>query len=312
MSCSTFCLLLAAAMWMAVKPSSSRVPGVCPPCVRLHLTVSSFCAFTAARKPERRSPAPPAVLGLGGILFCGAAERERCVAAGAALRCNETAWGTAARLSEGGTRRSNGRRNAVTYERTALDKADNAIGGLKGKRILVLGASGGVGQFAVQLAKAEHGMHVTAVCSAKQSEFVKSLGADETWDYKLGIDNLKATYSAAEKQFDVVFDVIGEELLAAAMSGGILKSGGVVTHIMNRGSKGADKEYTAASEAGTGPKFVTTLVEPSGDQLSRLTQLFNEKKLRLKVAQQMPLEEVGKAQELVIEGHAGGKVVLTI
>lgn len=194
----------------------------------------------------------------------------------------------------------------------ALDKADKAIGGLKGKRILVLGASGGVGQFAVQLAKAEHGMHVTAVCSAKQSDFVKSLGADETWDYKLGIDNLKATYSAAEKQFDVVLDVIGEELLAAAMSGGILKSGGVVTHIMNRGSKGADKEYTAASEAGTGPKFVTTLVEPSGDQLSRLTQLFNEKKLRLKVAQQMPLEEVGKAQELVIEGHAGGKVVLTI
>ena len=163
----------------------------------------------------------------------------------------------------------------------------------------------------VQLAKLD-GMHVVAACSAKQSAFVQSLGADEIWDYTQGVEHLKATFSAAEKQFDVVLDVIGEELLAAAMSGGILKKGGVVTHVMNRGTKGAEVGYTAASEAGTGPTFCTTLVQPSGEQLARLTQLFNEHKLKLKVAMELPLEEVGKAHDIVIDGHAGGKVVLTI
>lgn len=66
------------------------------------------------------------------------------------------------------------------------------------------------------------------------------------------------------------------------------------------------------SDEGKGPKFFKTLVQPSGEQLATIAKLINEKKLLIKVAQVMPLEQAGKAHDVVIDGHAGGKVVLTI
>ena len=112
-------------------------------------------------------------------------------------------------------------------------------------------------------------------------------------------------------QFDIVFDVIGGELLDAA-AGSALKAGGIVTHIMNRGTAGADKRFEAAAAAGTGPRFAATLVQPSGGQLEAVTKLINEKKLSMKVARSLPLEQAGAAHDEVIAGHAGGKVVLLI
>lgn len=176
------------------------------------------------------------------------------------------------------------------------------------QRILILGASGGVGQFAVQLAKRVHHLHVVAVCSASNAEFVKSLGADEvfTYDTQGGAQGL-ATLGAT---FDAVFDVIGGDMLAVS-AGKCLKPGGCVTHIMNRGTDAAaNKEYEAKAAAGTGPAFHTTLVTPNGGELARISTLIDEKVLSMKVAKVMPLEDAGAANELVMTGHAGGKVVL--
>lgn len=177
-----------------------------------------------------------------------------------------------------------------------------------GQRVLVLGASGGVGQFGVQLAKHLYGLHVTAVCSSRHSEYMTSLGADELWDYSLGVEHLNATFK--DRLFDIIFDVIGGDLLDTSAK--VLAPGGVITHIMNRGTGGADKRYKEAYDAGTGPRFVTTLVEPNGASLSKATELFNAGILKFKVALEMPLEDAGKAHDVVIDGHAGGKVILTI
>jgi NADPH:quinone reductase-like Zn-dependent oxidoreductase len=77
-----------------------------------------------------------------------------------------------------------------------------------GQRVLINGTTGGVGIFAVQIAKAK-GCHVVATCSGEKADFVKQLGADETVDYKQGdlVQTLSQTYGTEDKRFDVVFDV---------------------------------------------------------------------------------------------------------
>ena len=186
----------------------------------------------------------------------------------------------------------------------ALEKASPKAG----QRILVLGASGGVGQFGVQLAKLLYNLHVTAVSSARNAELVRALGADEVWDYAAGSAGLEADFSS--RRFDIVFDVIGGDFLDASAK--VLVEGGIITHIMNRGTNGADARYKAAYEAGTGPRFETTLVQPSGASLEQARELFDAHKLTIKIALELPLEQAGQALDLVIDGHAGGKVILTI
>ena len=114
----------------------------------------------------------------------------------------------------------------------ALEKAEPKTG----HRILILGASGAVGQFGIQLAKLLYNLHVTAVSSPNNFELVNQLGADEIWDYAKGAAGLIDDYS--NKKFDIIFDVIGGELLDASAK--VLVDGGVITHIMNRGTNGAD------------------------------------------------------------------------
>lgn len=99
---------------------------------------------------------------------------------------------------------------------TALSVLDKlalkpAAGGAP-QRVLLFGASGGVGQIAVQLAKAR-GLHVVGVCSAKHAAHVASLGADETFDYALGKDALAERFGATnDTKFDGILDLVGGDL----------------------------------------------------------------------------------------------------
>lgn len=186
----------------------------------------------------------------------------------------------------------------------ALEKATPS----NGQRILVLGASGAVGQFGVQLAKLLYNLHVTAVSSPSNFELVKNLGADEIWDYAGGASGLETDF--ANNKFDIVFDVIGGDLLDASSK--VLVDGGIITHILNRGTNGADATYKANYDAGTGPRFETTLVKPSGESLKTASEFFDAGKLSIKIAKEFPLEQAGQAHDLVIDGHAGGKLLLII
>ena len=186
----------------------------------------------------------------------------------------------------------------------ALEKAAPAAG----QRVLINGASGGVGHVAVQLAKVLFGLHVTAVCSAARAEWVKGLGADEVVDYGLGLEASLAPFAAdAAKAFDIILDVTGGEWLDYAAAH-VLKAGGIVTHVMNRGS--GDSKLVAAK--GDGRRFATTLIRPDGAQCKQIAELMDAGKLKVKVAKEYKLEDVGAAQDEVIAGHAGGKVILLI
>lgn len=187
----------------------------------------------------------------------------------------------------------------------ALEKAEPK----KGQTILIFGASGGVGHVAVQLAKTQYGLNVTAVSSKKYADWVKSLGADSVWEYDTqgGVDGIKSSF--ADKKFDIVLDVVGGDYIKAAYEHA-LKKEGVLSHVLNRGGVDAafEAEVQKASDAGTGPKFFKTLVQPSGQSMALFASLINEGKLKVKVAKTMPLKEAGKGHDLVIDGHAGGKV----
>jgi len=193
---------------------------------------------------------------------------------------------------------------------TALQALDKAKPLHPNQRILILGASGAVGQFGIQLAKVIYNLHVTAVSSKENFELVKSLGADEVWDYANGAIGLERDFQ--DRKFDIIFDVIGGDLLDSSAK--VLVEGGVITHIMNRGTNGADLKYKESAANGTGPKFETTLVQPNGEDLQKAAELFDSGKLTIKIAKEFALDEAGAgaAHDLVIDGHAGGKVILII
>ena len=88
----------------------------------------------------------------------------------------------------------------------ALEKARPQAG----QRVLINGASGGVGMFAVQLAKKVHHLHVVALALAKHFDWLKEYGADEVFDYTQGVEAVVAAYKS--QPFDILFDVIGGEL----------------------------------------------------------------------------------------------------
>ncbi|GHF41507.1 NADPH:quinone reductase [Kitasatospora xanthocidica] len=166
----------------------------------------------------------------------------------------------------------------------------------EGQRVLVHRAAGGVGHFAVQIAKAR-GAYVIALASEPKHAFLKELGADEVVDYRT------TDYTQAVKDVDVVFDSSSENTRALE----VLKPGGVLVSIMEH----HDRELAAAIEA-AGRHFAGVSVEPDYAALEEIAALVDEGRIRPHVAQAFPLAEVGRAHELVASGTVQGKVVLTV
>jgi NADPH:quinone reductase-like Zn-dependent oxidoreductase len=167
---------------------------------------------------------------------------------------------------------------------------------LKGQTVLVHAASGGVGIFAVQFAKAK-GARVIGTTSAKNAQFVQSLGADATIDYRS---------VAFEKQLsgvDLVIDLIGGEYAERSIA--VLKPGGVLASI----SPGSPATAQKATDAKV--KAISVRVHPDGGQLREITALIDAGKVKTSIAATFPLAEAGRAQELSKEGHTRGKIVLT-
>ena len=217
----------------------------------------------------------------------------------------------------------------------ALEKAAPAAG----QRVLITGASGGVGHIAVQLAKVVHSLHVTAVCSAKHAAWMRELGADAVVDYAPGVEAALKPFADEAQQFDIVIDTIGGEMVDFAAKH-CLRKGGIVcelwcrdcalvsrtfqqhesltrprrlaslraAHIMNKGS--GDSKVVGAG--GDGVRFATTLIAPSGEQAAQVAALIDAGKLKIKVAREYPLEEATAALNEVMASHAGGKVILVV
>ena len=164
-----------------------------------------------------------------------------------------------------------------------------------GQTVLIHGGSGGVGSFAIQIAKA-HGAKVIATASAANQELLKQLGAD------VAIDYTKQNFENVAKDVDVVLDSIGKDTLARSY--GVVKKGGIIVSLVARPDPAELAKHGIRGEA--------LSVDPNSDELSEIGKLIDEKKINVIVSQTFPLSEARKAQEQVATGHTRGKIVLKV
>jgi NADPH:quinone reductase-like Zn-dependent oxidoreductase len=164
-----------------------------------------------------------------------------------------------------------------------------------GQTVLVHGGSGGVGSFAIQIAKAR-GAKVIATASTANQDFLKQLGAD------VAIDYTKQKFEDIAKDVDVVLDSIGKDTLARSY--GVVKKGGIIVSLVARPN-------TSKLEK-RGIHGAALSVDPNSQELGEIGKLIDDKKIKVIVSQTFPLAEARKAQEQVATGHTRGKIVLKI
>jgi len=164
-----------------------------------------------------------------------------------------------------------------------------------GQRVLIHGAAGGVGTFAVQLA-ARRGAHVIGTASAKNDRLLRELGADEVIDYTA------ARFEDLVHDVDLVLDTIGGDTLDR--SWGVLRKGGTLVTIA-----GADNPKKAKR---FGVRSLFFVVEPNRQQLMEIGRWIDAGTLRVVVEAVFPLEQARMAFEKSLQGHNRGKIVLRV
>ena len=172
-------------------------------------------------------------------------------------------------------------------------------GELARRKVLVNGASGGVGTFAVQFAKIS-GAEVTAVCSAGSAALAGELGADHVVDYE------EEDFARHEDWYDVIFDVVGNRSFGACRRA--LSSAGVYVTT----EPGPRNFLSQLATMPAHKKARVVLVKPSGEELSLLKQLFEAGRLRVVLDSVYPFEEAAEAHAHGEAGHARGKIVLRV
>lgn len=173
------------------------------------------------------------------------------------------------------------------------------------KNILINGASGGVGSFAVQIAKAS-GAAVTALCGTHTAELVKELGADRVIDYT------KQDFRELSDTYDIIFDAVGKRSFFGVRKK--LKSGGYyVTTLPNKPADILSFFLTfSLSFFGFSRRSTFISVRPSGADLHTLSLMVKEGKLWPFIDREYTLEEINKAHAYSEGGHARGKIVIKI
>ncbi len=179
---------------------------------------------------------------------------------------------------------------------TALQAFRKAGGIAEGDRVLVNGASGGVGSFAVQIAKAM-GAEVTAVCSTRNIDFVNSLGADKVIDYT------SEDFSRLKTRFHVVFDAVAKSSFRKCRRI-LIRGGDYVTTVPNRGLLWHKAfNFTRKKKA----DFI--LVKPSGDDLEIIADMMARGLVKPYVQQSFLLSEGSAAHEMMETERVRGKIV---
>ncbi len=164
-----------------------------------------------------------------------------------------------------------------------------------GQTVLIHGGSGGVGSFAIQIAKAR-GAKVIATASTANQDLLKQLGAD------VAIDYTKQKFEDVAKDVDVVLDSVGKDTLARSY--GVVKKGGFIVSIVGRPDPAELEKH--------GIRGASISVEPNSSELAEIGRLIDEKKIKVIVSQTFPLAESAKAQEQIATHHTRGKIVLKV
>jgi len=167
-----------------------------------------------------------------------------------------------------------------------------------GQRVLVHAAAGGVGHFAVQIAK-QFGAYVIGTASAANNEFLKSLGVDQTVDYT------REDFSQTLRDIDIVLDPIGGETTIKSLQ--VLKPGGTLVSIVS-GVKA--EAQSIAGENNIAAK--NYLVHSSGEDTEQLAVLLKEGKLKPTISGRYTLEQMPEAHRKIETGKTRGKIVVNV
>jgi NADPH:quinone reductase-like Zn-dependent oxidoreductase len=170
------------------------------------------------------------------------------------------------------------------------------IAGLEsGQTVLVHGAAGGVGTFAVQFAKWK-GAYVIGTASSKNAEFLKSIGSDEVIDYR------NQQFEEIVSNLDVVLDTIGGDTFERSWE--VLKPGGFLVSTVASIPEGAPQKY--------GVRAKTLMTQADGRELAQIAAIIDEQKIKPIVTTVLPLNDARKAHEMSESGHSRGKIVLRV
>ena len=184
-----------------------------------------------------------------------------------------------------------------------------------GQRVLIHAAAGGVGSFAIQIAKS-FGAYVAATAGTRNQDFLRELGADLTLDYTR--DRIEDRISG----YDLVLDGVGRSTWAASLKA--LRRGGRLVTLLppapeDEGSRLKFLAKTAAAllQSWTaaflqGKRLLMVRVQPRGGELDKITALIEAGKIRPVIQQTFPLEQIQQAHHLSEQGHVRGKIVLRI
>lgn len=189
----------------------------------------------------------------------------------------------------------------------------------KGQKILIQAGAGGVGTFAIQLAKLM-GATVATTASAAGADLVKTLGADEIINYKT------EKFEEILKNYDAVFDTLGGEILEKSFE--VIKSGGKIVSVSGLPNARFGKEYgsgffktllfSAASHKLTAlekkhnAEYTFLFMKPSGEQLRIIANHIENGKIKPIIDRVFPFEDAQKAMEYAESGRAKGKIIVKI
>lgn len=183
---------------------------------------------------------------------------------------------------------------------TAWQCLFDAAGLQAGQTALIHAGAGGVGGFAVQLAK-NRGARVISTGTVRNHAYIKLLGADEVVDYSVG-DFREAVRNWCPAGVDVAYDTVGGEV--QQRSADVVKKGGTLVSIL------AYENEEALKQKGIQTKYV--FVSPNRGQLSELAALFDGGKLKVRLATTLPLEQAGEAHRIIETSRTVGKIVLKV
>jgi NADPH:quinone reductase-like Zn-dependent oxidoreductase len=171
-----------------------------------------------------------------------------------------------------------------------------------GQRVLVNGASGGIGSAAVQIAKRHYGAHVTGVCGTPRMDFVRALGADEVIDYT------QEDFTQNGETYDVIFDILGRSSFARCK--GSLNENGRYLLASFKLKQLAQMLWTAVT--GSDKRVICALSATRLEDLVRVGEMVEDGTLTTAIDRTFPLGQAAEAHRYVESGQAGGKVVIAV
>jgi NADPH:quinone reductase-like Zn-dependent oxidoreductase len=171
----------------------------------------------------------------------------------------------------------------------------------RGQKVLINGASGGIGSMAIQLAK-HFGAEVTGVCSTPRLEFVKSLGADKVIDYT------KEDFTQNGETYDLIFDILGRSSFSKLKRS--LKPNGI--YLLASFKMKALLQMLWTSLTGSKQKVVCAFANETPESLVFVKKLVEEGKVKAIVDKSFPMEQAADAHRYVEQGRKQGNVVIAI